>query len=231
MRKRLKKKKRIIKGLIVEENSLAACPANGRKFLITKEKGDGIMDLRSLMAFLSTRADVPEVVKEELAEFVPDNVDGEEVAAIFKELEIELPKEIEVKKEVVDTVKVGEGEMKVADLAESFESLQKEVGTMQKALLQKELTDVIGEKQATKLIDKYYGKLDKEEMLELADEMKGLVKLAEDTRGKPADTEENHAEAEINKEVERIQKEENCTRAEALIRLGEEKPELVGQWH
>ena len=216
--------KRIINKARVYEVSLAAFPKNRESWILIKEEE---MDkLVTLIANLAQKADVPEVVKEELKEFCAD-ISTDEMADILKEAGVKLPveekiiKDEEIQKEFDELKKKYEAEASKAKL------LQKEFEKLEKELFKKEISEKVSDSETVDMLVSMVGKVEKDEILKLADKMSGISKLVKDIHGVTGQNDED-ANQIIESEIKKIMKEEGIeSRADALVILAERKPELV----
>jgi len=235
----MQKKRRTIKKMRIYETSLAKNPANGFGFIIKKEQGGMNMDkFAQLMAVLAQKADVPEVVKEELKDFLPENMEEFNAEEILKEIGIEIEPKVIEKEVPVDRVKVGDSEVEVDKLIKDFETmhgkvkvLEKEVERLEKENIKKELYGRVNKETADELFEKYYGKLSKDELFELADKFAGFEKLAKDVRGVSGEPNEGiQITKMIEDKISEIMKEQGVSRSEAIVILGESEPDLIKAW-
>jgi len=229
-----RRRKRRIKKMKVKEVSLAFNPANEKDFIIKKDEGGRVMDKRmELLAWMAEKLDTPEVVKEELKDFAPkEDLTVQDVIKVFKELGIEVKPEVIVK----ETVRVDGDEVPVDDLLKEFETykgkvevLEKEIEKMERTVLEKEVVSLAGEETGKELVEKYYGKLEKDEIVGLAKKFAGLAKLVKDVKGRTEEPEDNISQM-IEQKLSEIMKERNVPRHEAIVILGESEPELIKKW-
>ena len=235
-----KKRKRLIKKLRVHEVSLAFNPANGTEFILKKDQGGSEMDkLTQLVAWLATKADVPEVVKEELKDFVPKSA-PKDIEKVLKEVGIEVKPEVveKVVEKKAEKVKVDGKDVRVDKLLKDFETyrgqvevLKKELQKMEHEVLRKEVEMRVDKETADEILEKYYGKLDKDEIIELADKFSGLAKLAKDMKGTSGEPPEDALiSKQIEERVEKIMKDRGVSRSDAIVILADENPDMVPHW-
>lgn len=208
--------------LRVVEVSLAKYPKNRRKFLVVKE-GD-MEKLAKVVAFLAAKADVPEVVKEELKDFYGE-LNEEELLEGLAEAGIE------IKKAEDDGMEKIEKEYK-----ERMEKIEKEykekLMEMEKQLLKKELEEIAGEDVAEEILP-LVGKISKEEALAIARKFQGLKKMADDLgkrAGSNDDKGDNTTDSEVMEKAKKLAEERNIPLGDALVELAKEEPDTIANW-
>jgi len=209
--------------LRVVEVSLAKYPKNRRKFLVVKE---GNMEkLAKVVAFLAAKADVPEVVKEELKDFYGE-LNEEELLEGLAEAGIEIKK-----------AEGDEGMEKIEkEYKERIEKIEKEykekLMEMERQLLKKELEEIAGEDVAEEILP-LVGKISKEEALAIARKFQGLKKMAEDLgkrAGSNDDKGDKATDSEVMERARKLAEERNIPLGDALIELAKEDPETIANW-
>lgn len=213
---------RVINKLRVYEVSLAKAPKNRRKFLLIKE--EGMERLSKLVAFLAQRADVPEVVKEELKDFAAGELKEEDILGALEEAGIEIERKEDEEKEPLLK--------EMESLRKEVEELRKERQEMERQVLRKEVEELVGEEVAKDLVE-FYGKLEREEILSLARQFEGLRKAVDELGGRKGSNEDKPAgmsDEQVMEKVEALAKERGISKADALVELAKERPDLIKDW-
>jgi len=222
-----KKKKRVIKKALVFEVSLAAYPKNKENWILVKE--DIEMDkFAVLMAKLAEHADVPAVVKEELKDFNGE-ISPDEVKSLLKDAGIEIPVEEKILKdeEAAKELKILKDKLSAEE--NKAKLLEKELRKIEKELFKKEIESKISDKDTVQMLVDMVGKVKKEEIVKLADNIASYTQIAEKVHcDSSSNADSDNTSDIIEAELKKIMKEEGIeSRADALVILAERKPELI----
>ena len=237
------------KKLLIQEVALAGNPVNREKFLLVKDGGVSMNEKVKLASLILMKEDVPEVVKEELKDFVPKTG---EVVELTKDLNILVKDDgdFEIQNKLNEKVNKLEKDLKDAlekvsdedkrdiltkdmpkEVKERFEKLEKDIREAKEAekkaemkVIKKDLTDKVGSDIADVLMKNYNPDITNE----LADKIAGLQKMVKDlskTKGKTGD--DIDKEKKIKEGIERIKKEKGIeSDTDAYVELIKEHPEL-----
>lgn len=248
---------RLFRKLLIQEVALAGNPVNGEKFILIKDGGLDMNDMIKLASLIVCKEDVPEVVKEEMKEFLPKEgetltLGGKVKVDVKKDLDYEVRVEGISKEDLEKLAKFDEMKKELAELKkedpetimkdipqavrERLEKLEKDVEAykerekeLKKESFLKDVEGKVGEAIA-KDIEGIYEEGKETEIMAIVDRIAGMQKMVKDLGKSVGKKEEDDVDKLIEEGIAKIKKEKGIeSDADAYVEFCKEHPDICGR--